>query len=144
MQLPAIVARLLFIDDEIQLLYMIAAYFDSLGYDVVAAHGVDEAQQLIAHESFSLVISDLELCDPMHRRGFDVLAEVRRRDAAARTILLTSFGSPEARREAQALGIDLVLDKPQSLKQLAQIVAHMLEEPPLGGRFEACKNLRSC
>jgi DNA-binding response OmpR family regulator len=120
------VARLLFVDDEIQLLYMVSAYFHALGYEVAVAQDVNEAECLIAEEEYALVVSDLELCDPLQRRGFELLREVRRRNARARTILLTAFGCPDARRQALEMGVDLVLDKPQPLKKLADIVARML------------------
>jgi CheY-like chemotaxis protein len=120
------VQSVLFIDDEVSLLYMITAYFDALGYDVTAARDPEEAGSLIRDKVYSLVVSDLELCDPAHRRGFDVLRQARKRSPQTRTILLTSYGSPEVRREAAAIGVDLVLDKPQSLKRLADTVAEML------------------
>lgn len=120
-------ASLLIIDDEIPLLYMMTSYFVALGYEVVAARDIDEAHELIIDGRYAVVISDLELCDPKQRRGFDLLRQVRRVDSTTRTILLTAYGSPEARREAAEAGVDVVLDKPQPLKKLAETVARLIE-----------------
>ena len=51
--------RLLVVDDEAPILFALRQYFSPLGYAVVCAREREEAEALLAHDEFALVIADL-------------------------------------------------------------------------------------
>ena len=53
---------------------------------------------------------------------------MRERCPWTRSILLTAYVSDELEAEAKSRGVDLVIRKPQSLPDLAQILLHLMGE----------------
>lgn len=120
--------RLLIVDDEESISFAMARYFRSRNFEVDAARELEEAQALIANYRYDAVIADLRLTGVHGAEGLDIVAWVRERCPWTRSILLTAYVSDELKAEASSRGVDLVLRKPQSLPDLAQILLHLLGE----------------
>jgi DNA-binding response OmpR family regulator len=112
--------RLLIIDDEESLLRPLARYFTNLGWRVTTAREAEEAEALIEHRGFDLVILDLEL-SRFGRGGLEVLAGVRERKGKLPVIVLSAFVAPGVEAEAYRLGASGVIHKPCPLPELAQL-----------------------
>jgi len=54
---------------------------------------------------------------------------VREKSPAARTILLTSYGTPEIETAARERGADVMILKPKPLPDLAQVVWSLIDLP---------------
>ena len=112
--------RLLIVDDEEAILLPLSEYFRERGYEVVATREPEEAEALLDHDSFDLVILDLALTY-FGREGLEVLSSIRARSPWLPVIVLSGNVSPEVEDEARRLRADAVLMKPQPLDVLAHL-----------------------
>jgi DNA-binding response OmpR family regulator len=117
--------RLLVVDDEEPILSAIREYFVPLGYDVDCARELEEAEALLAHIRYALVIADLRLTGVHGHEGLELIRFVRERSPWTRIVVLTGYGSTEIEREAIGRGVDAFLQKPQPLSDLAAIAANL-------------------
>lgn len=118
--------NLLIVDDETSLRWVLGQFFASAGYRVDAAQALDEALGLVSRGQYDLVISDLRLSGTKSEEGLVIADFVRKSAPATRVVLLTAFATPELGQRARAVGVDLVLPKPQPLPALAQHVSQLL------------------
>jgi two-component system response regulator PilR (NtrC family) len=84
-------------------------------YTVYQAGTGDEALALLEKSTFDIVVSDLRL--PAEITGLDILRRQNKKSPAARLVLTTAYGSPQAKAKAEALGARY-LEKPISLESL--------------------------
>ncbi len=119
--------RILLLDDEESIIVPVAEYFQNLGWSVVAAREPEEAEALLEHDAFDLVILDLWVTR-FGTEGLEVLRALRERGHWMPVIVLTGYASEEVEAEARCCGADAVLKKPQPLADIAQL-ALVLTEP---------------
>jgi DNA-binding NtrC family response regulator len=119
--------RILVIDDEEPILYVMKEYFTTQAFEVDCARELEEAEALLANLSYAVVIADLRLTGIHGVEGLELVAYVRERCPRTRIIILTAYGSPEVEQEAMQRGVDAFLRKPIPLPQLAQIVFGLTE-----------------
>jgi len=117
--------RLLIIDDEDALLVPASHYLRERGYAVVTAREPEEALALLDRQSFDLVILDLALT-PFGREGLEILSWIRARHPAMPVIILSAEIPPEVEQEAERLGADAILGKPQPMSEVARLAASFL------------------
>lgn len=135
------VHRILVVDDEPDITALVAYHLAKEGYRVTTAATGADALRAARDERPDLVVLDLML--PGHS-GFDVLAELRRRDETrdVGVLLLTARKDEPDRIKGLSLGADDYLAKPFSPKELVLRVAAILRRlsaPPVaaGGRLVA-------
>jgi CheY-like chemotaxis protein len=124
---PRVPRNLLIIDDETVLCWVLGRFFASAGYAVDSATDLTEALERVQHGRYDLVISDLRLSGTQSEEGLIIAERLREASPDTRMVLLTAFASPDLGSRAQALGVDLVLSKPQPLPALAEHVSQLLE-----------------
>lgn len=113
--------RLLILDDEPALLFPVSHFLTTHGYLVTTACEPEEAEALLDHEPFDVVLLDLALTR-FGREGLEVLRSVRSRFPWLPVIVLSANVSAEVEEEARRLGADAVLSKPQPLPRLASVI----------------------
>ncbi len=118
--------RILIVDDEELIVLAMRKFFLARGYEVDTAQQLGETQALLANEPYDLVISDLRLTGAHGMEGLQVVAEVHRRSAHTRVIVLTAFGTPEIERESYELGAHAFLHKPTAMSEIADVAAALL------------------
>jgi signal transduction histidine kinase len=119
---PTAGARILLVDDDLDVREVAAATLKSLGYAVVQADGGRAALTLIdTGEAFDLLMTDLAM---PHMRGADLAVEVRHRRPDLPVLVITGYGDPGTLH-----GYDAVLRKPFKGAELAAKI-----EECLGGR----------
>lgn len=116
--------RVLIIDDDEQLLTAYQEYLVGGGYKVDCAHELEEAQTLLDHFSYSVVITDLRL-SKLAFGGLDVIKHVHESSPQTRIIVLTGYGWPELKAEASSSGADVFLRKPTQLKELGKTIVQL-------------------
>ena len=121
--------KLLIVDNEDTIIFALKRYFSKLQYRVDAASELEEAEALVAHTRYDLVIADLSLSAGGGTEGLEILRFVRTQSPATSAILLTAFGSPHVEREAKRRGARAVLHKPQPLPELARVAAQITGAP---------------
>jgi len=133
--------RVLVVDDEPDITALVAYHLAKEGYRVSTAATGTEALRAAREERPDLVVLDLML--PGHS-GYDVLAELRRRDETREVgvLLLTARKEEADRIKGLTLGADDYLAKPFSPRELVLRVGAVLRRlaaPPVasGGRLTA-------
>jgi CheY-like chemotaxis protein len=116
--------RILWVDDEIELLRPHCLFLEQRGYHVDAIANGDDALALLSDHSYDLVLLDEQMPG---RRGLEVLEELRREDPYARVVMITK--SEEDRTMTEAIGrrVDDYLVKPTSPIQVLSVVTRILE-----------------
>jgi len=120
--------RLLLVDDEEAILRPMSKYFRELGFTVVPARDVAEAEKALARDSFDLLILDIRL-NASERGGLDILRSLRERDSRTPVVMMSAYVSHEVESEALRLGARAVLRKPQPLANVARAALNLVGEP---------------
>lgn len=112
---------LLIVDDEACITFMLASRFRELGYDVRTAENGLDALNLAKDVAPTAVISDFQM------PRMDGLELARRLKADPRTasvpiVMLTARGHRLSPREIQETGIQHVMPKPFSARELQAII----------------------
>lgn len=118
--------RMLVIDDEEPILFAAREYFEALGFAVDCATELEEAEALLSHLRYAIVIADLRLTGIYGTEGLAIVRHVRERCPQTRILILTAYGSQAVEEEARRLGVDGFLQKPKPLPDVAQIVFALL------------------
>ena len=118
--------RILIVDDEESILSAVRDYFETQArFDVDCARELEEAEALLSHLHYDLLIADLRLTGAHSSEGLELIRFARERSPWTRVVLLTSYGSPELGSEAMSRGVDRFLQKPMPLADLAQVAAEL-------------------
>jgi two-component system phosphate regulon response regulator PhoB len=123
--LVAMTERILLVDDEPDIVALVAYHLAKTGYKVATAASGAEALELARRERPSLVVLDLMLPD---LSGFDVLERLRADEATRRVavLMLTARGGEPDRIRGLSLGADDYLTKPFSPQELVLRVGAIL------------------
>ncbi|WP_169727502.1 sigma-54-dependent transcriptional regulator [Granulosicoccus antarcticus] len=117
----------LVLEDDVTLAKAYQRILESLGYDVLVAHRVDEARALIRDKAPDLMLVDIDLPDG---NGLDLMAELRN-DTRGRFIVISGDDSQRAAiKSIRNQAVELLL-KPVDLESLRQRLA------PLASRTSA-------
>jgi DNA-binding response OmpR family regulator len=116
--------RILWVDDEIELLRPHVLFLQQRGYAVDAISNGDDAVALLRGSPYDLVLLDEQMPG---KRGLEVLESLRRSDPHARVVMVTK--SEEDRTMTEAIGrrVDEYLVKPTSPRQVLSVVTRILE-----------------
>lgn len=122
--MPASAKRLLWVDDEIDLLRPHLLFMQGRGYHVDAASNGDDAIELVRGAPYDLVLLDEQMPG---RTGMEVLDEIRRLDPRVPVVMVTK--SEEDRTMTEAIGrrVSDYLVKPTSPRQVLSVVTRLLE-----------------
>lgn len=99
------------------------------GHRVTQANGGIEALHMFQPDMFDLVISDLGMPD---MSGWELLEQVKQRDARVPTVLLTGWGRSGSDDEMRARGVDFMIEKPFDQDDLRRVLAQAMGARPLG------------
>jgi len=116
-------AHVLIVDDDTDLLRLLAMRLTAAGYRVSSAESAEDALAQIAVARPQLVISDVQLPGA---DGLQLFETIRAQHAALPVILLTAHGTIPDAVEATSRGVFTYLTKPFDGKQLLEQVAHAL------------------
>lgn len=117
--------RILVIDDEPMLADALSEYLSNQGYEVHCAGEREQAEALLAHYVYALVITDLAL-SPLGLSGVDVLDSIADRATRPKVIVYSGHVDPELTSRLEAHGVDIFLQKPQPLEEIAKAAARLL------------------
>ena len=113
--------RILIVDDDDHLTRAYKEYFAAEGHEVDCAHELEEAQTLLAHCPYSVVITDLRLTR-LGFGGLDLVKYIRELALNTRVIVLTGYSWPEVMAEVCEQEVDAFVRKPKRLSEMARIV----------------------
>ena len=115
----------LVVDDEKNILKIIAASLKAEGYQVETARSGEEAISKFGHGHLDLVISD---CRLPGMSGTDLLGHIKAKDPDMPFLVLTAYGSIEKAVEAMKKGAYSYLTKPVNMDSLVVLVREAAEK----------------
>lgn len=114
--------KILIIDDDTELSMIVRDMLEDYGYEVTMAFSSEEAYKLMEHESFHLILLDINLPGST---GFDVCRELR-----SISTVPVIFASARTSESDKITGLDIggddYLAKPYSLKELLSRVNSLM------------------
>ncbi len=120
--------RIVIADDEMYILHILAIKLRNAGFQVFTAGDGEEALQLCIAETPDLIITDYQM---PYRNGLDVCAAYRqyvRRNVPAMLITAREHDIPPD--VVAEVGIEAIIAKPFSPREVVQTVQRLLNLPP--------------
>jgi len=117
-------ARILVVDDDENLRWVLRTQLEDLGYAVATAADGREAATEIDREPPALVLTDLKMPG---LSGMELLDRIRTDHAEVAVIIMTAFGTIQSAVEAMRLGAYDYLTKPIDYEELGLVVGRVLE-----------------
>ena len=120
--------RILWVDDEVELLLPHRLVLEQKGYRVDALPNADDALTQLRRESYDLVLLDQQMPG---RTGIEMLREIRGLDPRLAVLMVTKSEEETTLNEAVARRVAGFLVKPTSPRQVLSAVTQVLEGPSL-------------
>ena len=117
--------RILVVDDDVDTCTFIEELLETPDRQFVSVQDPEAALAKIRHESFDLLISDINLNAP--RSGLDLLRRFKA-DQGAPVVLISGFGTLETAIEAVRAGAFDYISKPFVIADIKRIVDRALEQ----------------
>ena len=121
-------AKVLVVDDEVEMLTLLRNYLSRQGYEVKTAPSAETALQLLEDQDIDVLLTDLRM------RGMDGLELVRQVHATrpdTQILLMTAFGSIDTAVDAIKAGAYHFIAKPVKLPEVGALVHKALTEREL-------------
>ena len=112
-------SKVLVVDDDEDLLFIIGEYLGSNGIEFHLAHSVAQARKRLSHCEYDLVISDFNMPG---ESGLDLFRSTSFRYPRLPFILMSGSLDPRLRREAISMGICNFVEKPFELSRLKHLI----------------------
>ncbi|MBS1952575.1 MAG: response regulator transcription factor [Cyanobacteria bacterium SZAS-4] len=119
-------SKLLLVEDDVNLVTMVAEFLRSEHHVVEVVHDGEMARDLLKTYVYELVILDLGLPDIS---GLTVLKDYRSRGGSAKILILTGKDKIEEKEEGLDAGADDYLTKPFHVRELLARVRALLRRP---------------
>jgi DNA-binding NtrC family response regulator len=117
-------ARILVVDDDENLRWVLKTQLEEFGYMVSEADGGEQALTIIAKEPPALVLTDLKMPG---LSGLELLAKIRSDYPEIPAVIITAFGTIQSAVEAMRNGAYNYLTKPIDYEELGIVVNRVLE-----------------
>jgi two-component system response regulator PilR (NtrC family) len=121
-------ATILVVDDERSMRELLEITLRQAGYGVTVADGGEAALEVLARDTFDLVITDLRM---RKIGGLDVLRSAKQSAPDTVVLVVTAYASTETAVEAMRLGAYDYITKPFKLDEIKLTVANALERKRL-------------
>jgi DNA-binding response OmpR family regulator len=121
---PRAMKRILWVDDEIDLLKPHLLFLQARGYHVDAISNGDDALELMREAPYDLVLLDEQMPG---RRGLEVLQVLRGDNPHQKVVMVTKSEEDLTMTEAIGRRVDDYLVKPTSPRQVLSVVTRILE-----------------
>ncbi len=120
--------RVLIVDDEVSLLLTLAANLELDGLEVSTADGGAQALELVKHQPFDVMLSDVRMPG---MNGVELFREVRKLRPNLPVILMTAYSVESLLDEAIREGAFAVLPKPFDLDRLPILLTGAARAPAI-------------
>ena len=113
-------AKIVFVDDELDMLGTVRNVFTELGHEVHTAEDGNDGLRLILQEEPDLAFVDVRLGG---LRGIEVLRQVKAQKAHLKIVIFTGFNDSKIDADALKHGAVMCLHKPVGLQDLINVIA---------------------
>jgi DNA-binding response OmpR family regulator len=113
--------RVLVVDDEPQVVWVLQLALDAEGYEVLTARNGVEAMAQISERHPEMMVLDVMM---PRMDGWSVMRELRKLPASERprVVMVTALASGKDRATAEALGVDVYMPKPFDVDALLGVL----------------------
>ena len=118
--------RLLFVDDEEELVSTVVERLELRGIESVGVTSGDEALRVLRNDSFDVVIMDVKMPGV---GGLEVLRTITQSYPEVKVVLMTGHGSTKDREIGRRLGAVAYLQKPIDLEDLLTTIKLEINAP---------------
>jgi two-component system, NtrC family, response regulator HydG len=129
-------ARVLVVDDQIEMAETVADGLADAGYDAVACGSSGEAARRLEAETFDALVTDLRMPGV---DGMGLLALSRKLAPERPVIVMTGFGAIETAVEAIRQGAYHYITKPFTVEEVAVFLARALDDARVRGEARALR-----
>ena len=119
--------RILFADDEPAIRLTLPAILEQEGFEIITAATVPEALEFINHETFDVLIADLNIGEKSD--GFTLISAMRRVQPEAVTLILTGYPDFDTAVQAIRSQVDDYLTKPTNINRLVATIKEKARLP---------------
>lgn len=120
--------KILIIDDEPDITFILEGMLSKEGYAVDTAGGVAAAAEKMTKNNYDLILADIVLGS---ETGVDILREVKTKNLNSIVIFMTGFPTFDTAAEAIRLGVFDYLPKPIEMGRLINTVKKALQSKGL-------------
>lgn len=117
--------RVLVVDDEAELLRLIARRLRREAVEVITAPDITSARRVLSRSRVDILCLDVDMPDG---NGLDFLEEVRLTAPDLPAIVMSGNATPDRRSRAARLGVEEFLEKPFGFRKLRKLVARYGQE----------------
>ncbi|MDA8139638.1 MAG: sigma-54 dependent transcriptional regulator [Desulfobacteraceae bacterium] len=117
--------RILFVDDDKDILMMVEQYLQMQGYDITTVNSGLKALDLVKDQDIDIIFTDYKMPE---FNGLELLAAVKQYKPEIEVIIVTGYGSMESAIQAMKFGSYDYLQKPFKLEHLKLIIDRITEE----------------
>jgi CheY-like chemotaxis protein len=117
-------------EDDQEMRSLLCDELYDLGVSIREAADGDEALRLVLDARPSLILTDLR----MPAGGLDYIARLRMFAPGVPVVLITSFGDPQTKSKALAMGVEAYFNKPVRIGELKGAIQRLLG-PALDGQI---------
>jgi two-component system response regulator (stage 0 sporulation protein F) len=115
--------RILLVDDEETLRFVLRETLISEGYSVDVANDGFQALERVKLKPYDLLITDIK----MHGMdGLQLIREIKRNGSHLKIIIITAYGSLEMVKEAARLGVIEFVSKPFKIQEIKDVITRNL------------------
>jgi CheY-like chemotaxis protein len=117
--------RIMYVDDEEALVFLMARVLERSGYKVTGVALPEQALQILKQrpQDFDIVVTDLSM--PV-MSGFHLAREIKEIRADLPVVVTSGYVRTEDRDRAKEIGVDELVQKPDTVEELAQILERVL------------------
>ncbi len=120
--------RFLVVDDHVALRRAVETVLSRRGYTFSSAQNGKEAKELLAHNTYDMVITDLRM--ETKEAGIDVVRAALTRDPNIPVLVITGFADVESAVRAMKAGAYDFIEKPFSIDELENLIDAALQRTP--------------
>ncbi len=117
--------RILLVDDEETIRYVLRETLIGEGYDVDIAQDAFQAMECFKVTPYDLIITDIK----MHGMdGLQLIREIKKGGSHLNIIIITAYGSLETVKEAAKLGVIEMISKPFKIQEIKDAIVRTFNE----------------
>ncbi|GAB6908206.1 putative Acetoacetate metabolism regulatory protein AtoC [Desulfosarcina cetonica] len=130
--------RILFVDDDRDILAMVEQYLTIKGYDVTTVDNGVEAIGIVKEKQIDIVFTDYKMPE---FNGLELLVAIKKYRPQTEVIIVTGYGSMESAIQAMKYGSYDYLQKPFKLDHLRLIIDRIAEERKIKDKAQLIRKI---
>ncbi|MGB6034679.1 MAG: response regulator [Cryomorphaceae bacterium] len=111
--------KILVVDDEEDIGFLMRMLLKSEGYEVVYVKTLSDAKLALKTEIFHTVFLDLNL---ENEYGLDLVSTIRKQSMRSTIAVITAQKEPRVRRDVEESDVDFLVEKPFNRKKILEVL----------------------